>query len=250
MSQQSQAADYQAEQRAVSAHLIEEMAPLWELIRLGAFATTVPAWIDAVIELLQRFASMSGTLAADHYSDARDLAKARGLFQPAPVQIPDGKAEASLRWATKDLWIPEADGPSPIEQRLAAAEQKAAGAAQKVFADVGRDTVVQAVQGDSEALGWGRHASADACAFCRITAIRGPVYSSEETAGGDADRNFDGDGRFKYHDSCSCVAIPVFKGQGWNPPEYVDRWEDLYREASSWPGNKLRNFRRIVSERG
>lgn len=252
MSQQSQAADYQAEQRAVSAHLIEEMAPLWELIRLGAFATTVPAWIDAVIELLQRFASMSGTLAADHYSDARDLAKARGLFQPAPVQIPDGKAEASLGWATKDLWIPEADGPSPIEQRLAAAEEKAVGASQKIVADAGRDTIAQAVLDDREALGWGRTTGPQACHFCALLVSRGPVFHSEETAGAEANAQFEGEGKYKFHDHCSCTIYPIFRGQRWDPPAYVDEWDRLYTVstgAERGTKDKLRAWRRAFESR-
>lgn len=233
MTQQSRAAEQQAAQRALSARLVEEMGPLWDLIRLGAFATTIPAWIRAVLALLDRFARMGGTLAADYYDEERDLAGARKRFLATPADIPDGKAEASLRWATKDLWTPQADNPPPIEDRLAAAETKAAGAAQKIVADVGRDTIVEALEEDSEALGWARVTDSDPCAFCALMSSRGAVFHSEETAGGRANRRFKGGGTYKFHDHCSCTVLPIFAGQHWQPPEYVQEWERLYIESTA-----------------
>ncbi|MGW4422515.1 VG15 protein [Streptosporangium sp. NPDC004631] len=252
MAQQERAAEYQDAQRALSAQLVEEMAPLWELIRLGAFATTIPAWVEAVIELLQRFAGMSGALAADHYADERDTAGVRGIFQPAPAEIPPGKAEASLRWAVKDLWIPEADNPPPIEERLAVAKEKAAGVAQKVVADVGRDTIAQAMGEDPEVLGWGRTTGPDACFFCALMASRGPVYESEETAGGAASDQFEGEGKYKFHSHCSCTVYPIFRGQRWEPPAYVDEWDRLYTVSTGHERgmkDKLRAWRRAFEGR-
>lgn len=228
----SRAAEHQAAQRALSARLVEQMRPLWDIIRLGAFATTVPQWIEAVVELLQRFARMSGTLAADYYSEERDIAGARGVFVPAPAEIPEGKAEASLRWATRSLWIPEAEDPPPIEERLEKAELLAEGAAQKIVADAGRDTVADAVTEDPEAIGWARQVDADPCAFCALMATRGAVYRSEETAGRAANRRFIGAGDYKFHNFCSCTVIPILRGQRWEPPEYVQEWDRLYTEST------------------
>ncbi|HEY9369744.1 hypothetical protein [Streptomyces sp.] len=233
MTQQSRAADHQAAQRALSARLAEQLGPLWDLIRLGAFATSIPLWIEAVKELLETFARMSGTLAADYYSEERDIARVRGVFVPVPAQIPDGKADASLRWATKDLWIPEADGPPPIGERLAAAEQRAEGAAQKIIADVGRDTVVEALNDDDEALGWARVTGPGACAFCSLMVSRGPVYHTEQTAGRAADSRFTGEGRYKFHNNCDCTVAPIFAGQEWDPPEYVQEWDRLYIQSTA-----------------
>lgn len=233
MTQQSRAADHQAAQRALSARLAEQLGPLWDLIKLGAFATTIPLWIEAVKEVLEAFARMSGTLAADYYSDERDLAGARGVFVPAPALIPDGKAEASLRWATASLWIPEDENPPPIEERLEIAEKKAQAAAQKIVADVGRDTIAEALDEDDEALGWARVTGPDTCAFCALMASRGPVYHTEETAGRDADSRFEGEGRYKFHNNCDCTVVPIFAGQQWDPPAYVEEWERLYAESTA-----------------
>jgi hypothetical protein len=249
----SRAADHQAAQRALSARLIEQMGPLWDLIRLGAFATTVPLWIAAVVELLQRFARMSGTLAADYYAEERDIANARGVFVPAPAQIPDGKAEASLRWATKSLWVPEADNPPPIEERLASAEHLAEGVAQKIVADVGRDTVMEALEDDPEAVAWARQTDADPCAFCALMSSRGAVFHTEETAGRAANRRFIGAGEYKFHNFCSCTVIPILEGQRWEPPEYVQEWDRLYTEVTGGVRgreDKLRAWRRAFEGRG
>lgn len=232
MTQQSRAAEHQAAQRALTARLAAQLGPLWDVIRLGAFATTIPLWIEAVKDLLELFARMSGTLAADYYSEERDIARARGVFVPAPAQIPDGKTEASLRWATKDLWIPEDDNPPPIEQRLAAAEKKAVGAAQKIVADVGRDTIVEAVAEDPGVIAWARHTGPDACAFCALMVSRGPVYHTRETAGAGANRRFEGGGEYKFHDNCDCTVYPLFEGQIWEPPQYVLDWDDLYTRST------------------
>jgi hypothetical protein len=252
MTQQSRAADYQASQRTLSAQLVEQMGPLWDLIRLGTFATTVPAWIDAVVELLQRFARMSGALAADYYEQERDLSDARRLFVPSPAEIPDGKAEASLRWAVKDLWTPESENPPSIEQRLEAAEEKAAGAGQKVVADVGRDTITEALDEDGEALGWARMTGPNACHFCALMVSRGPVYHTEQTAGAAANRRFKGDGKYKFHDHCDCTVVPIFRGQGWDPPAYVQEWDRLYMESTGGVGGtkgKLRAWRKAFEGR-
>lgn len=232
MTQQSRASEHQSAQRALSARLAEELGPLWDLIRLGAFATTVPLWIETVIDLLERFARMSGALSADYYEQERELANVRGVFRPAPALIPDGKAEASLRWATKDLWIPEDDNPPPIEDRLEVAERKAEGAAQKIVADAGRDTIVEAFDEDDEALGWARMTGPEACAFCALMSSRGPVYHTEETAGLDANDQFSGAGRYKFHNNCDCTVAPIFAGQQWEPPAYVQEWERLYAEST------------------
>lgn len=253
MTQQSRAAEHQAAQRALSARLAEQLGPLWDLIRLGAFATTVPMWIDAVKELLEAFARMSGTLAADYYSEERDIARVRGVYVPAPAVIPDGKADASLRWATKDLWIPEDDNPPPIETRIAAAETKAEGVARKIVADVGRDTIADALDDDPEAIGWARMTDADPCPFCALLAVRGAVYRSEATAGGSADRSFKGGGNYKFHDHCSCIVAPILAGQEWEPPEYVQEWERLYAESTAGvygTQGKLRAWRKAFEGGG
>ena len=35
----------------------------------------------------------------------------------------------------------------------------------------------------------------------------------------------------KYHDHCRCIAVPVRSGMSYDPPDYVERWEQDYIDA-------------------
>lgn len=81
----------------------------------------------------------------------------------------------------------------------------------------GRETLLESVQGDAKALGWGRVTDGDPCAFCALLAGRGPVYK-KDTVG------------FQAHDECGCTAEPVYKGSEW--PGRAKEFHDLYNEAT------------------
>lgn len=130
---------------------------------------------------------------------------------------------------------PVEHGLSPAADRLAKTRTKVDGIATRLVTDVGRGAVLGAVAEDQQATGWVRIAAANACAFCRMLAQRGPVYT-EGTAG------------FQAHDHCKCVAAPIFEGEAWEPDERVQRWRSQYQQASRMKGNTLANLRRIVAQ--
>lgn len=71
-----------------------------------------------------------------------------------------------------------------------------------------RDALAEAARQDEKAAGWARVVQGErTCAFCWMTASRGPVYSSRGAAGGDARR--------KFHDGCDCLIVPVFDENDW-----------------------------------
>ncbi|WP_406163911.1 hypothetical protein OG298_45575 (plasmid) [Streptomyces sp. NBC_01005] len=207
---------------------------------------TVPDWIEAVRELVGEYGSASAAAAADFYDAERVAAQVTGRFTvPLLDPPPDEQVEASLRWATKDVWPRAPDNPdttdaqrAPLEARLEAAEKKAEAVAQKLVTDQGRGTVQAAVQQDRMAIGYARAAALGACAFCRLLATRGMVYK-QNTAD------------FRAHDGCNCGVIPVFKGQRFELSDHAREWDQLYREyAAPFPGDQLRRFRRAVAEHG
>lgn len=250
MSRLSRAVEQRLAQRRILRRLAQQVAEAFRLVRLGSFATTVPEWLDATITLIDEHAAMAGSLAADHYEEERDLADVPGEFRPDVPEVPEAKAERSLKWATKDLWVPEADDPPPIADRLESAETKVVGVAEKAVADVARDTVRDGTQQDRRARGWARVTSDKPCHFCALMSIRGPVYKSRETAGRDANAQFEGDGEYKFHDHCSCTVTPVFVGQEWEPPERVAQWHRLYYDATSHTGDKLNAWRKAYESIG
>ncbi|MFT4125554.1 MAG: hypothetical protein QM662_04915 [Gordonia sp. (in: high G+C Gram-positive bacteria)] len=86
--------------------------------------------------------------------------------------------------------------------------------------NVSRDTVLANVDAEPGAR-WYRHASANACGFCRMLATRGAVYRSAKAAG---------EGN-RFHDRCHCLAVVVRPGQSYDPPAYVAEWEQDYQAA-------------------
>lgn len=72
------------------------------------------------------------------------------------------------------------------------------------------------------------------CQFCAMLASRGAVYYSEDSALWK--RHEEGE---KYHDNCSCKAVPVFNGEqipGYDKKLYYDMWKnpDKYPMPESW----------------
>lgn len=238
--------------------LARDMARLRRLIVPSRLQATVPDWIEVVHALVEQYGEASAALAADYYEGERAEAGAEGDFT---AQLPDPppreQTEASLRWATKDVWPrdPEAPGTTqalPVDQRLEAAQRKALGAVEKLVLDQGRATVREAVQRDRRAIGYARAAALGACAFCRLMASRGAVYKDLDSVGREANARFTGaDSVIKFHDYCRCQPIPVFVGQRFELSPHAREWDRLYRVyAAPYPGDQLRRFRRAIAEHG
>ncbi|MFD7109173.1 hypothetical protein ACFWAF_03150 [Streptomyces microflavus] len=233
-------------QRGLSRLLVRDVRKLRRLIIPSRMQETVPDWIEAVRALVGEYGTASASAAADFYEAERVAARVTGRFTvPLLDPPPNEQVDNSLRWATKDLWPRDPDGPkttaaqrAPLEARLEAAEKKAEGVAQKLVTDQGRGTVQAAVQQDRMAVGYARAAALGACAFCKLLAARGMVYARDT-----AD--------FRAHDGCNCGVIPVFRGQRFELSAHAQEWDRLYREyAAPYPGDQLRRFRRAIAEHG
>jgi hypothetical protein len=247
---------WRSAQRGLTRLLLRDLLTLRRLINPGRLQATVPPWIDAVTEVVARYSETSATLAADFYDGEREAAGVPGTFTvPLADPPPDEQADASMRWATKDLW-PRGDADAtvaqlePLDVRLQAAMAKADAATQKLVADVGRETVRQAVKTDPQAVAYARAAALGACSFCKLLASRGSVYATAESAGRDANERFSGDASVvKFHNNCHCTIIPVFRGQRFELSPQAAEWDRIYREyAQGHPGDQLRLFRRALAE--
>lgn len=237
---------YRQAQRGLTRLLLRDVRRLRRLIIPARLQRTVPDYIGAVQQVVDQYARTSAALAAEFYDAQRAAARAAGPFTvPVAGPPPEDQSEASLRWATKDLWPRDPDHPGttdaqrePIERRLEQAHKKAEAAAQKLVADVGRATIRDAVRGDRQAVAWARAAALGACTFCKMLATRGAVYG-EDTV------------RFEAHDSCHCGPVPIFRGQRFELSAHAREWERLYQEyAAPYSGDQLRRFRRALAEHG
>jgi len=249
------AARWRAAQRGLTRLLLRDLRGLRRLLDPNRLQATVPVWIEAVHTLVVRYSEVSATLAADFYDGERVAAEVPGVFTvPLADPPPQEQTEATLRWATKDLWprTEEEATPAqlePLDVRLEQAEKKTEGAVDRLVLNAGRETVRQAVEEDREAIGYARAAALGACSFCKLMASRGMVYKTAGTAGEDANERFLGEGTAKYHNWCSCSIIPVFRGQRFELSPHAARWDEIYREyAQGYPGEQLRRFRRALAE--
>lgn len=235
---------YRAAQVGLTRLLVRDVRGARRLILPSRLRESVPDWLSAMNAIITQYARTSAALAADFYDEQRAAAGAPGPFT-VPVADPPlpEQTEASLRWATKDLWPRDPDDPTttaaqrePMDVRLTQAEKKAEQVAQKLVADTGRGTVREAVRQDRQATAWARSAALGACAFCKMLAARGAVYE-QDTAD------------FRAHDGCHCGVVPVFKGQRFELSPHAREWERIYREyAQGRPGDQLRLFRQALAE--
>lgn len=180
---------------------IRDLVSVWRKASLADtdFADLIMA---AFPEIASGYAGVAGDLAADWYIEsAPDLP-----YTPVTAGLPNA---AALTKSTQ--WALGADGDEALKRM--------SGTLQRAVFNGARDTTLTNVKRERHAM-WARHASANACEFCRLLATRGAVYHSASTASGK-----------KYHDHCHCVAIEVRPGGKYEPPAYVQDWEGQYQQA-------------------
>lgn len=149
-------------------------------------------------ELVSPYLQASGELTAQWY--AEQPVAAPTLFVPQLADLPPvGQLAAQARWSVLQA--------KPVETLQGKAGQM-------VF-DESRRTVIDNTT--RERVRWARHASANACGFCRMLATRGAVYRSESLAK-------------KSHPNCHCLAVPNRDGR-YEPPPYVEKWRQEYKDA-------------------
>lgn len=247
---------YRSAQIGLTRLLVRDVRGLRRLILPSRLRESVPDWLAAMSTVIGQYARTSALLAADFYDSQREAAGVLGPFTvPVSDPPPQEQTEASLRWATKNLWPRDQATATvaqqePLDVRIQQAMKKAEMAAQKLVADQGRDTMRQAVRRDTGAVAYARAAALGGCSFCKLMASRGAVYKNAQTAGREANERFSGDASVvKFHDYCHCTIIPVFRGQRFELSPHAREWERIYREfAQGHSGDQLRLFRRALAE--
>lgn len=236
------------------ATLMEERSILEQLYQLGV-ADLEQVWqaaqssgdpfaylVQAYPELAAQYASTAADMAAVWYEEAPG-----GVpdYVPIPAELPPPDQYAgSARWALS----------SPGD----AAFDKLAGALQGDVWDAARNTTILNAEREPGST-YARKARPGACPFCKMLATRGAVYTSAAAAGQvvgrgkDVSTNYDPitgkrkrggqakgvrtrreDGRKigeKYHDNCHCQIVAVRAGESYEPPDYIQQWEQEYIAA-------------------
>lgn len=196
--------------------------------------------------ILEQNSRVAALLGAQWYNE---LAPEADFVATPVVDLNPTQIDKTISWA---LYAP--GNAAPVD--------RLSGAAKRIVQNAARDTIVQSAE--QEGVRWARYASADACAFCRLLATRGPVYRTERSAkfvvgraksmtarqrrtraaarmAGQNDPfvavEYTGQTRGtralgeKYHDHCRCLPVPVRSGEDYEPPDYTQQWENEYVAA-------------------
>lgn len=209
--------------------LIQELHRMWRLVQ-GENLDAVKVrdlLIAASPDLVNPYASAAGKLTATWYDQLAPDSSYRAVTAPLPSVE---ELAASARWAVTPLF-----GPTDAAQTDAPLERLAGSMQRRVF-DASRDTVTLNAAAEPGTR-YVRYASATACAFCRMLAIRTEGYYRSEYS---ARRVVGRSGRTRgtqslgerFHDHCKCIAVAVRAGDTYEPPDYVHRWDQEYKDAT------------------
>lgn len=173
---------------------------------------------DAYPDIVDPFVSAAGEMTAQWYGElrTRTVRRVGEILTPEPATIPDRRAlGTSARWAL-----------TSSNPGLAIRGSTT----RRVF-DQSRRTVRDNARRDG--VRWVRHASSDACGFCRMLATR--VLTTDRD-GAPGLYNFEGTARrsphvkdVRGHDHCKCIATIA---NGYEPPDYVYDWLEDYDAVS------------------
>lgn len=160
---------------------------------------------DALLVVMPAIAAQYGDLAASSAAEWFERLRADAVGGTYSAILADGPSEVQVvqatRWAVGGLW-----GENP-----AGAQATLGGVLGRLIGQQGKDTVHRNVAADPAKPRWARvPGPGGCCAWCSMLASRGFVYASAATAGqGHA-----------YHDHCSCVPTPLWKGQAHRIRDY------------------------------
>lgn len=221
--------------------MVGDLAALWramdgqdvEFLR-EALQAELPGVVDPYL-------AASGDISATWYeAQAPELAY---VASPAAL-VDEGQLQSTARWAAGTVLTRSPVSPLDL----------LAGSMQRALFNESRETVLENAEAEPGAR-WARHASANACEFCKMVATRGAVYTSEAAAGRVGGRGSTGKrGKGirtrgdqaigdRYHDHCHCIAVPVRPGQSYDPPSYVEEWEaDYTRARKAADGNDAKSI--------
>lgn len=243
-------AERQAALAALARLSERDLRRIWARLNVRDPKRAAAPLAEVLAGLVGRYGSGAAALSAEWFEAARDAAGAPGTFRAVVAEPPDAsKFEATARWGVEPLFGAEPDA--------SAALSLLAGALQRMVAGMGRETTERSVLADPSGPVYARHASANACAFCRMLATRGAVYTSARDAqyvtganlggtdyqkirGGAASRESlagrkgratKRDIGARYHDNCHCIPVAVWPSETYEPPPYVQAWREDYQAA-------------------
>lgn len=232
---------HQRAQQGIQRAVARDVLAVWRLLDASELDRSFPAYLAAVRAVLAGHKATSANVAAAYY---RAFREAEGV--PGSVSVRLAADLVSEQVATSML----VTGPvtakraissgHPTDTAMRKALASTIGAASRLAAQGGRDTVMGTFVRDDAAQGVARVTRGDGCSFCAMLASRGPVYSKST-----AD--------FQAHDNCNCTTEVVYDRDRYDWPggdrqrDLADLWQESTRGYS---GKDAQNaFRRAYEAR-
>lgn len=197
---------------------------------------------NALITVMQGYcgasADLASSLAVEFYDGLRErMIGARYGAVLAP-DYSDEAVDQYVRWAVQPLVDDGADGSQlvidKLNTRIGYEVKHAAG-----------NTVFRNGERDPRSVRFARvprgsKSYPHGCPFCQMLASRGFVYRNTKTAG---ELNH-------FHADCQCMVVPGFgdnpKVEGYDPKEYLDRWQHPEKYADEQATEKEEAFKSLI----
>lgn len=163
-----------------------------------------------------------------------DLVDVPELDEPELEDVPELEPDEP-----EDIPDDEPDEPDEIPMREPTSEEihdRLSRSLQRLAMQPARDTIARSAERDPAEARWARVPQGEiTCAFCLVMASRGGVYLSEASASQVVGRRGRTRGKRSlgdsYHDSCDCIAVPI-----WDEDDYPEHYDpdtlyDIYSDA-------------------
>lgn len=192
-------------QSAIAAASVRDLLRLWGLLNPDDVRGTLNPVLVAGVNAVARNRRHSSTAAARYYVAFRQVEGVRGtVVVTSAAEVPGDVVAGSLRGAALAGTMNGRRRGMNQEEALKNGFVKMAGSATSLVMGGGRQTLMDAIHGDREAIGWQRVTDGSPCAFCAMIASRGIVFKSDASAD------------FQAHGHCTCTAEPAYEGSKVN----------------------------------
>lgn len=201
-------AEFRAAQAAIGDLAVADVRDFWSMLNLERPESVRDALLELVPAVTTQWGESSALYAAEWYGDMRSTLNVPGSFRPVMG------ATAAVEWVQRQVRFGAQHlFTSTPGQMLLFLE----GPVIRYTLEGGRNTIIESVAADPQAVGWQRIARPDACKFCRFLMSNGAVYKTADTAS------------FAAHQDCKCVAV-----QSWDAdaPEVPARVYEASKRTS------------------
>lgn len=202
---------------------LRDLLTLWGMVRPDDLQGTIGPFAKAGAIMVRAGRRASGAAAARYYAEFRRIEGVRGTTTVTPAaSLEPGVGEGLLLGAGISGIVNARRRGATVEAATRNGFVKVGGSAAGLVLGGGRETLLDAISSDRQALGFQRVTSGNTCAFCAMVASQGVVFKDE--AGAD----------FQAHDHCGCTAEPAFEGSDLLPQnaKFRQDWDDVTQGLS------------------